>query len=275
MADSRAAEAPDTERHPFDQAVALEPTADGRLRGRTSEHYWNMVSPYGGITAAIALNGLLLQQERQGDPVSLTVNYVAPTQPGEFFVEPRLVRSNRTTQHWAVQITQAGEVVTSAIAFFGVRRPTWSMTEAVPPAVGKEPGTRFQPPRDLMRWPAMYDIRYVRGKMREENADSLTHSWISDAVPRPVDFLSLTAYCDTFAPRLLFRRPLFVPRGTVSLNIYYHVEADELSAQGPEPVLGVAQGQVFHKGYFDQQAQVWGRDGRLLATTQQVVWFKE
>lgn len=235
-----------------------------------------MVSPFGGVTAAVALNGLLVQRERIGDPISLTVNFVAAIQPGEFFVEPRLVRSNRSTQHWAVQIVQGGEVTTSAIAFFGVRRQTWSLTEAAAPqASARDAATRFHPPVDVMRWPAMYDIRYVRGKIRQENPDSETHSWISDTEPRPVDFLSLAAYCDTFAPRLFFRRPVWVPIATVSFNVYYHVDSEELASHGAEPVLGVAQGQVYHKGYFDQHAQVWGRDGKLLATTQQVVWFKE
>lgn len=275
MSKSKISEAPSAATHVFDEAIALEPVA-GRLRGRTHEAYWNMVSPFGGVTAAVALNGLLLQAERIGDPVSITVNYVAPIQRGEFFVEPRLIRSSRSTQHWSVQIVQGEEVTTNAIAIFGVRRPTWSLTEATPPKTpGPEESVRFQPPRELMRWPDMYDIRYARGRIRTENADSLTHSWIRDAQPRAIDYLSLTAFCDTFAPRLLFRRPLFVPLGTVSLNTYFHVDEDELSAHGTEPVLGVAQGQVFHKGYFDQQAQVWGRDGRLLATTQQVVWFKE
>ena len=275
MSESKVSEAPDTTSHTFDEAVALDPAA-GRLRGHTHEAYWNMVSPFGGFTAAVALNGLLLQSERNGDPVSFTVNYVAPIQRGEFVVEPRLLRSSRSTQHWSVQIVQGDEVTTSAIAIFGARRPTWSSTEAKPPLTpGPEESVRFQPPRNLMRWPEMYDIRYARGTVRTENADSLTHSWIRDTQPRPIDYLSLTAFCDTFAPRLLFRRPLFVPLGTVSLNIYFHVDATELASHGTEPVLGVAYGQVFHKGYFDQQAQVWGKDGRLLATTQQVVWFKE
>jgi acyl-CoA thioesterase len=275
MSESKVSEAPSAASHAFDDAVALERVA-GRLRGHTHDAYGNMVSPFGGLTAAVALNGLLLQSERFGDPVSLTVNFVAPIQRGEFFVEPRLIRSGRSTQHWSVQIVQNDEVTTSAIAFFGTRRPTWSLTEAVPPETpGPEEAVRFKPPRDLMRWPDMYDIRYARGQLRADNPDSVTHNWISDAQPRALDYLSLTAYCDTFVPRLLFRRPLFVPLGTVSLNIYFHVDAAELAAHGAEPVLGVAYGQVFHKGYFDQQAQVWGRDGRLLATTQQVVWFKE
>ncbi|MFL6714151.1 MAG: acyl-CoA thioesterase [Sulfurifustis sp.] len=263
--------------HPFDEAVRLEALPDGRWRGRTLESYWNMVSPFGGVTAAIALNGILLQSDRQGDPIALTVNYAAPMQQGDFEVGVRLTRANRSTQHWAVEIRQGAnaEVMVNAIAVLAVRRDTWGFTEAVrPPAVSAAESRRFRP-LTAMRWPAMYDVRYARGEVRTDSPDSLSYSWIQDAEPRAVDFLSLTAYCDTFAPRLFFRRSTFVPIGTVSLNIYFHVSADELARHGSEPIFGVAQGQVAHRGYFDQQAQLWGRQDRLLATTQQIVWYKE
>ena len=41
--------------HPFDQAIALAASADGRYSGATSPAYANMVGPFGGITAATAL----------------------------------------------------------------------------------------------------------------------------------------------------------------------------------------------------------------------------
>ncbi len=272
---SAAGAAKGTAAHPFDRAVALEPMPDGRLRGRTSESYWNMISPFGGLTAATVLKAILMSPDRQSDPIALTVNFAAPIQAGEFYVAARLVRVNRSTQHWAVTIVQgaSSDVVVNAIAMFGVRRTTWGDTEVVrPPAPEPEASRQFQSTMP-MRWPAMYDLRYAR--VSNNNTDSLTHTWIRDAEPRNLDFLSLTAYCDTFAPRLFFRRPLLVPVGTVSLNIYYHVAAEDLAQHGAAPVFGVAHGQVNHRGYGDQQAQLWGRENTLLATTQQMVWYKE
>lgn len=263
--------------HPFDQAVALQPTSENRFRGRTSEAYWNMISPFGGVTAAIMLNGALSHPKQEGDPVALTVNYAAPIQQGDFHVESRLMRANRSTQHWSIVMTQgeADEVVANAVAVFGVRRETWGSTEAVrPSSMDRESSRRFRPIMN-MRWPAMYDIRYALGEVREGNVDSITHSWISDATPRNVDFLSLAAYCDTFAPRIFMRRAQFVPIGTVSLNIYFHVSGDDLAQHGSEPVFGVAQGQVSHKAYYDQHGQVWGKGNELLATTHQMAWYKE
>lgn len=263
--------------HPFDQVVALEATADGRLRGHTSDLYWNMVSPFGGATAATILNSILSHPQRRGDPVALTVNFVAPIAKGELSVEPRLARSNRSTQHWSVEIRQGGQpdLMVSAIAFFGIRRPTWGVTEAAPPPV--EGPEAYPRPRASMPlpWIEMYDFRVAHGQIPSPIGQSLTHVWMSDRQPRPVDFLSLTAYCDMFPPRILFHRPTPVPLGTVSLTIYYHADANEVAAQGAEPVLGVAQGQIAHNNYYDHHGQIWGKSGKLLATTQQIAWYKE
>lgn len=263
--------------HPFDIALALEPLGAGRYRGRTSEEYWNMISPFGGLTAATVLNAILLSPERQGDPIALTVNFAAPIQRGEFSVESRLLRANRSTQHWFVAMTQgtAAEVMTSATAVFGARRPTWGSTEAKRPETRTVDASRRFTPVMNMKWPLMYDLRFAFGEVREENGSSLTHTWIRDAEPRPLDFLSLTAYADTFAPRIFFRRPKLVPVGTVSMNVYYHIDAEDLARVGTAPILGVAQGNVAHKAYADHEAQLWSGPDTLLATTQQMLWYKE
>jgi acyl-CoA thioesterase len=261
--------------HPFDDAVRLAPLGEGRFRGHTHEKYWNFVGPFGGITAATALNGLLQREERIGDPLSLTVNFMAPIKAGEFTVETRLVRSNRSTQHWSVQIVQEGEPVLGGLAVFAIRRETWRLREAVPPEASTPEDCKLFKARLGIAWPAMYEMRYARGKFGVENPDTVTHCWVSDAPRRQLDHAALTAICDAFFPRIFLRRPQMAPIATVSLNIYFHTDAADLAREGSEPVLCVAKAQVFNKGYYDQEGQVWGRDGVLLATTQQVAWYKE
>jgi len=263
--------------HPFDEAIRLEPADGGRLNGHTSKKYWNFVGPFGGITAATALNGILLRADRQGDPLALTVNYMAPIKEGAFAVETTLIRSNRSTQHWAVQIAQEDDAgpALGAIAVFANRRETWALREAEPPHAPPPGDCKPFAPRLQIRWPQMYEMRYARGRFGQENPDSVTHAWLRDLPPRPLDYPSLTAICDAFFPRIFLRRPQMAPIATVSLNVYFHVDAAELAGQGADPVLCVAKAQVFNKGYYDQEGQVWGRDGKLLATTQQIAWYKE
>lgn len=266
--------------HLFDRAIALEPQASGLWRGHTSTDYANMIGPFGGVTAATALQALLIQPERLGDPVALTVNFAGPVRDGAFDVRVRLMRSSRSTQHWSVEIVQGDDCVINAIAVFALRRPTWSATEVVMPDVVAPETLPLVGNMMGVSWPQCYEMRFARGGLRGvdgagDNADSLTQLWISDKPPRALDFASLTAICDAFFPRLFSRRAQMVPIGTISLNIHFHVDAATLAQQGSAPVLGVAQGQVFNLGFSDQVAQVWGTQGQLLATSQQAVWFKE
>ncbi|GAC81836.1 hypothetical protein GM1_047_00070 [Gordonia malaquae NBRC 108250] len=105
--------------------------------------------------------------------------------------------------------------------------------------------------------------------------DSTTTMWIRDLPERPLDFASLTSITDTFFPRVFLRKGAYAPAGTISLTTYFHASADELAAQGSRPVLATAKAARFAGGHFDQYGQIWGDDDVLLATTHQLVYFKD
>ena len=68
--------------HPFDQAIALTPCAEGVFQGATSAAYANMVGPFGGLTAATVVNAVSQHPARLGEPVALTVNFCAALADG-------------------------------------------------------------------------------------------------------------------------------------------------------------------------------------------------
>src|SRR6266446_8977503 len=112
--------------HPFDDATRVT-AGDSRWQGRTSPDYWAFVGPFGGATAATILRALIEHPQASGDPLSLTVHYCAPIAEGAFDLDVRLVKANRSSQHWCVERTQGGaEVATLATAVFAERRPSWS-----------------------------------------------------------------------------------------------------------------------------------------------------
>ena len=261
--------------HPFDAAIALTAETPDRRHGRTSYAYWNMVSPFGGVTAAAMMQAMLDHPERRGTPLAFTLNFLAPIEAGEFVIETELVRANRSSQHWAIRLSQAGRVLAQAIAICAQRRETWSLVEAAPPEVPPAEACAVAAPRKATGFLQRYAFRIVRGTPFAVNEDSLSHVWVADNPPRPLDYASLTALCDSFLPRIFLRRSEFVPIGTVSINIYFHVGEDALLRQGAAPVLAAAQAQAFSDGHFDHHGHVWSTDGTLLATTQQLVWYKE
>jgi acyl-CoA thioesterase len=263
--------------HVFDDALELDPSGDGVLRGRTRPEWANMVGPFGGITAAVLLHSVEVQPDRVGTPVALTVNFAAPIADGEFDLVVDAVRTNRTNQHWYVQLRQDGEVKTTATAVFGIRRDTWTDTEVGAPDVPTPDGVDAEA-STFATWFSNYDMRIVDGAIPASTEHAATEStttmWVRDADPRPVDYASLSAMCDIFYPRIFLRRGEFVPAGTISLTTYFHADTAQLDAAGSDFLLGQARAHQFGGGFFDQTAHVWSRGGSLLATSHQLVYFK-
>ena len=270
--------------HPLDAMLQLQPQPDGSFVAHTHAGYANMVGPYGGATAALLLHSVLQHPDCLGQPLSLTVNFAGPVQDGAMHLVPRAVRTNRSTQHWVVSISQtdpAGieSVVITATAVTAARRTTWSAADAVMPSV-PVPGSIARASRPArVAWIQRYDMRPCSGEIPADwngaEADSLSRLWMRDDPPRPLDFCSLTALADVFYPRVWRRRALMTPVGTVSMTVYFHAGAAELAATGEGYLLGQARAQSFFNGFFDQSAELWNEAGDLLATTHQIVYFKE
>lgn len=268
-----------TSSHAFDQTIALTPVSDNLYKGQTSEAFANMVGPFGGTTAATLLNAALLHPQRLGDPVSLTINYAGPVADGEFEIEATPLRTNRSTQHWLLLQRQNGEVVTSATAFFATRRETLS-TQLLEAPEAPAPHTLERTEISIRSWFGQYDFRFVKGVPlqpiptdRPVNTESLL--WVRNTPERAIDYASLTALGDVFAPRIFLLREEFTPSGTVSMTHHFHATAEELAKAGNGFVLGQATGSRLHSNYADQVAHLWSEDGVLLLSSTQSVYFKE
>ncbi|WP_375412963.1 acyl-CoA thioesterase [uncultured Bradyrhizobium sp.] len=267
--------------HLFDDATSVA-AGDSRWTGATSDDYWAFVGPFGGVTAATMLRAILEHPQRAGDPLSLTVNFCALIAQGPFDLDVRLIKANRSTQHWSVELTQGGDdVATFATAVFAVRRPSWSYQPAQHLPATPFGQTRPYPKSGLgMSWVKQYDFRFVEGEPQFGGSPHLTPAsafsrlWIGDTKPRPVDVLSLMSMSDAFFGRIFHVRNEFVPFGTVSLTTYFHTDADDLAAEDISHVLAVADARIFHKRYGDQNGELWSPNGRLLATTTQIAYFK-
>jgi acyl-CoA thioesterase len=270
--------------HPFDKALRLTAGAPGDYSGVSASAYWNMVGPFGGVTAATALQAVLQHPQLLGEPIALTVNYAGPILAGAFKVRALPARTNRSTQHWTVTLTQPNadgveEVMLTATAVTAARRTTWSVDDAAPPVVPR--AGELPPGRQMhgVEWISRYDMRFVHGAFPAEwngqGDDSLTRLWVRDTPPRPLDFCALAAMADIFFPRVYLRRALRVPAGTVSMTVYFHANGQQLREAGDGFVLAQARAQAHRNGFFDHGGQLWDESGLLLATTQQIVYYKE
>ena len=275
--------------HPFDQAVQLQAMPGGEpgcWQGSTSAEYWNMVGPFGGTTAAVALQAVLRHPDLLGEPVALTVNYAAPMNKGNFSVTATPARTSRSTQHWTFALSQIDNktgksaVVITGTAMTAVKRDTWEASDMPMPKVLSPNSLNRAHLPIPMPWLLCYDMRFTAGAIPQNwdasHADSsLSQLWIRDEPPRPLDFASLAAMSDMFYPRIWLRRATPVPAGTVSMTIYFHASQSQLTECGDGYLLGQAQAQGYRHGFFDQSGHLWSAGGLLLATTHQLVYYKE
>ena len=219
-----------------------------------------------------------------GEPVSITVNFAGPVASGDMRIEAVAVRTNRSTQHWTVSMGQRNaegeyEICTTATVITAVRRETFSMDSLDPPAMPDPATCERYDTQGAMEWLHRYDMRVVQGAIPtvwdDSGQESISQLWVRDDPPRPLDFPALAALCDVFFPRIWLQRARRVPAGTVGMTVYFHAGSEQLAQQADRHVLAQASAQAFRNGYFDQTAQLWDAEGSLLATSHQIVYYKE
>lgn len=270
-----------TAQHPLDESVRLESLGNGRYRGDPPKHYWNIVGPYGGISAAIAVHAVQQEENVVGDPLALTVNFTAPVQDLPFDLAVRAVRSSRTTQHWVIEMEQPArrgdgmDRVLQAMLTTGLRRELWSEQTITPPAAPLPVAeSRRRTARAGLPWFDRYDQRFTGHPMKPDNAADPVLTWVRDDPPRPLDYPALAAICDSFFPNIFSHRQKFIPIATVSMNTYFHLSATELADVGTDYLLTRSGSGTYQQGFSDAQGEVWAGD-RLIATSQQVMWYGE
>jgi len=172
-------------------------------------------------------------------------------------------------------------MTTTATVVTAARRDTWGESDMPMPEGAPRPETvdRMSIGPSGVAWINQYEMRPFSGgipaKWDGNQQHSETRIWLRDAQPRPLDFPSLAAMSDMFYPRVWLRRAKHVPAGTVSITTYFHAGPEQLAEVGTGYLLGRAAGQQFFNGFFDQTAHLWSEKGMLLATSNQIVYYKE
>ncbi|MDX2202305.1 MAG: thioesterase family protein [Hyphomicrobiaceae bacterium] len=269
--------------HGLDEATALTETGAGLWEGRTLDRYWNFAGPFGGYLAALTLNAVLKDGRRLGPPVAQTVNFCGALAKGTFRVETTLERGGKATQHWTARLMQDDAVVTTSSIVCANRRETFAHAATAKPAAPPPEAIAPLVPPEGFPWIGAYDFRFVEGGPvldGQQPADGRLGSprtvvWLRDKPERPLDYLSLASLSDCFILRLLQMRGTRVPMSTVSMTTYFHATEAELAGQGTAPLLGVADAKRFTANFHDQFMELWGSDGRLIATGVQTVWYRE
>jgi acyl-CoA thioesterase len=259
----------------LDDALALDPDGPDRWRGRAHPDHESINGMFGGWTAAVLLGAVVRSASDERRPSALTVNYLASVVPGSDVVVDVACRgSSRSIEHWQADLCSVGgDLAATAFVVMTTRRETDEHVECAMPSV-EDPGslTEFHAPgsqgqQTVMLVPPSV-AEYGRG-------DTNTYHWIRTTDPRPLDHLQLAYLADQQAPRS-FYFPGAGPRlsATLTLSVYFHAVDDELAAVGTDPILNESVGTRGVRSTAGQQSRLWSGSGQLLATTEQLCWYR-
>jgi acyl-CoA thioesterase len=265
--------------NPFDADTALEEIGVHRWRAEVPERWFVERGPNGGLLAAQATRAMgLLAADPAREPRSLTVHYLQPPTAGPLELVGRVERAGRSTTAVSLRFEQAGRTVALALGALAVWRdggldhtedlaaPRVPPPEELAPVAPDTPG--------LPVFVGNYDWRWaIEPSPAGDPARARGGGWLRTRDPRPVDAISLAAGADAFPPPIfaVLGRP--APAPTVDLTIHWRAPASLLPQDGW--VLGAFRSRRVAGGCFEEDGELWARDGTLLAQSRQLALLRE
>jgi acyl-CoA thioesterase len=257
----------------FDRATAVVPRGGGGWEAICDPGWWAGRGPNGGYLAAMVLRAMVAEL---GDPVrqprSLTCHYLRPPGNGPARIDVTVERSGRAMSTLTARLRQDGRDCILAVAAFGIDVPAPAAFATAPPAV--------PPPEDVPRMRAegsglsivdRFEVRpALGGGMLAGAEEALTGGWLRFADPRPADAIALAMLADAWFPSPWVRLREPVPAPTIDLTVHFRAPAAAAARHPREPVLAVFRSSTAAAGFFEEDGEIWSRDGVLLAQSRQL-----
>jgi acyl-CoA thioesterase len=260
--------------HPFDAATAVAAVGPDRWRTRLDPDWFGTAAPHGGHLAAQLLAAIVAHAgDAELSPRSLTVHFTSPGAPGELEIATRLERAGRNLSTLSASATQGGRAVALALAAVGRDREGPELRDAAFPRVPAarelaEPSEWTRETDAAVR--QHYELRSAIGRPHSGEA-AHAGGWVRPNRPRPADHLLTTALSDLWYPAVLVTLPERVPTTTVELTVNFLAAVDGLRDDGWYLTRFAIPAAA--DGYFREEGEVWGEDGRLLARSSQLAVF--
>jgi acyl-CoA thioesterase len=260
----------------FARATAVEPLGDGAWRAACEGDWSTEVGPNGGYLAAVILRAMTAELDDPGrEARSLTCHYLRPPAHGAVRVDVALERNGRSLSSLTARLGQDGRPCVVATAAFAIDLDgALDYAGAAPAAPGPEEVERLAPVATVPIT-THFEMHPALGEPLFAGADeALSGGWLRFADPQPLDAPALAMYADAWWPSPLPRltRPASAP--TVDLTVHFRAPA-AAAAIAKEPVLAVFRSSTSAGGFFEEDGELWSRDGVLLAHSRQLALLLE
>jgi acyl-CoA thioesterase len=262
----------------FDADTAVVPVGPDLFEGAMSRDWWVVRGPNGGYVAAVLLRAL---EQRLGDPErpvrSLTVHYTAAPAEGPVRILTTVERAGHSLTTLSARMTQGDRLLALALGAFSkpwrnVEFHHASMPETAPPeATAPGRGPRSGPPIPIHE---RYDTRWALGSPPFSGAaEALAGGWIRLAEPRVADAAVVAALADAWTPSVFsWATPgveiAAVP--TIDLTVHFRTSLPVRGARAEDYYLAVFRAREAREGFFEEDGEIWSRDGMLIAQSRQL-----
>lgn len=232
---------------------------------------------WGGYALGLCVRALEAEPDATGEVLSMTLTYAAGLPPGELDVRTRRLRQGGSIGVWEVELRPQGveEVGVHGMLTLARRPPTQPFAFATLP---QAPNPEDLPSPDHPAGPlhfgaSAFERRTLDGFPPKPGGDSRSLAWVR---PRNGvwDKALLAMVTDNSAPRAMYALDR-VMTTTLSLTAYLHASTEEIAALGDDFILIECEGRVGGGGASDERSSYWSRDGRLLATSEQLAWYRQ
>jgi len=232
---------------------------------------------WGGYAIGLCIRVLEAEPEAVGEALSLTLTFAAALPAGELDIRTRRLRQGGSIGVWEVELRAAGSEDVGVHAMVTMaRRP------ATPPfafaRMPDAPDPESLPAPANLGGATHYGAAALERRTRDTfpptaTGDSRTLTWVR---PRnaPLDKALLGMIADNSPPRAFYALGFTVMSTTLTLTLYLHATAEEIAEVGQDFVLIEYEGRVGGGGASDERSSYWSRSGKLLATSEQLAWYR-
>jgi acyl-CoA thioesterase len=230
-------------------------------------------APHGGYLAAIVLRAILAESDDAARaPRSFTIHFPRAPAPGPCEVRVIRERVGRSLTTLSARLVQEDRTCALALAACSVPWTGPDVDELRPPP---SPPPDVRPPVTFAPGKVPDFWRHIDGVPtlgREPSADGRVEvgGWIRC---RPLEELDAPAgafLLDAWWPTIFSRLDEPRPAPTIDYTVHFRRSLPDPGMPPGEWALAVFRTGLSHDGFFEEDGELWSRDGRLLAQSRQL-----
>lgn len=257
----------------FEHDTAVTRTAPGLYETEVSKNWWVVRGPHGGYLASIFLRALIdTVDDPERAPRSLTVHYAAAPSAGPARIEVEVVRAGSQLSTLSARMVQNDETVAMALAAFskdwgGMDYTDASMPENVPPEEGFPVHEVDGVPEFVRRFHMMATL----GDPPMSGSDTARlGGWIRMAEPVIADSVVVATLMDAWMPVVFPVATEQIVAPTIDLTIHFRAPLPHPGSTPDDYYFGVFWSHLARDGFFEEDGELWSKDGVLLAQSRQL-----